>query len=224
MNYISLGGWCGPKIALKQNDLFDEPSLPFDDVRCKFEGVVRNIEENFENFLTYNKQINDTFFIGKDLSFVHHNIKDKNVIESFKRKIYRFHNKIISQENICFLRFIVENNYDIELKLYEKFKKVIKEKYNKDNFYFVFIISGIEETKLWKCLDKNCYIFCIKDVMFENVDISGVKNIGKIYEPIFNFMGKILLDKPKKTNLSIFYDGHIIFNDDSKKSFSGLFN
>lgn len=41
MNFISIGGWCGTKIALKDLGLFDEPSLPFDSVRSSMEGDHR---------------------------------------------------------------------------------------------------------------------------------------------------------------------------------------
>ena len=49
MNFISIGGWCGPKIALKDLGLFNEPSLPFDSVRTSIEGIIDCIENNFQN-------------------------------------------------------------------------------------------------------------------------------------------------------------------------------
>jgi hypothetical protein len=50
MNFISIGGWCGTIIALKELGLFDEPSLPFDCVRSSIEGIIDCIENNFENY------------------------------------------------------------------------------------------------------------------------------------------------------------------------------
>ena len=50
MNFISIGGWCGTKIALKELGLFDEPSLPFDSVRTSIEGIIDCIETDFQSF------------------------------------------------------------------------------------------------------------------------------------------------------------------------------
>jgi hypothetical protein len=50
MNFISLGGWCGTMITLKELGLFDEPSLPFDSVRSSLEGVIDCIESDFQHF------------------------------------------------------------------------------------------------------------------------------------------------------------------------------
>ena len=51
MNFISIGGWCGTtKIALRDLGLFNEPSLPFDDVRTSIEGIIDCIENNFQNY------------------------------------------------------------------------------------------------------------------------------------------------------------------------------
>lgn len=50
MNFISIGGWCGTKVALKELGYFDEPSLPFDSVRSSIEGIIDCIENDFENF------------------------------------------------------------------------------------------------------------------------------------------------------------------------------
>ena len=47
MNFISIGGWCGTKIALKDSGLFNEPSLPFDSVRTSIEGIIDCIENDF---------------------------------------------------------------------------------------------------------------------------------------------------------------------------------
>jgi hypothetical protein len=215
MNYISLGGWCGTKLALEQNGLFNEASLPFDDVRSKFEGVIRNIEEDFENFLTYNKQIGNLVFIGKDLSFFHHDLTNKEVIESFGRKIDRFKDKIINTNNLCFIRTVAVNDYDLELKLYDKFKKIIKEKYNRDDFYFAFVISSVDKTEIWKALDSRCYVFSVMDVDINkqkmSTDQSGLSKLGDVYKPVFNFMNNLLIKKHKKTFLSNIYFGYEFF-------------
>jgi hypothetical protein len=50
MNFISIGGWCGTKIALKDLGLFNEESLAFDSVRTSIEGIIDCIENDFKNF------------------------------------------------------------------------------------------------------------------------------------------------------------------------------
>ena len=49
MNFISIGGWCGTKISLKDLCLFNEP-LPFDSVKTSIEGIIDCIENNFKNY------------------------------------------------------------------------------------------------------------------------------------------------------------------------------
>ena len=41
---------CGTKIALKDLDLFNKLSLPFDGIRTSIEGIIDCIENNFENY------------------------------------------------------------------------------------------------------------------------------------------------------------------------------
>ena len=100
MNFISIGGWCGTKMALKAAGLFNEASLPFDDVRTSIEGIIDCIENDFQNF--FPKEIYKDVrysrwgggFIGEYVGFYHQTLLDKNVIESFERKIVRFDEKI----------------------------------------------------------------------------------------------------------------------------------
>jgi hypothetical protein len=89
------------KIALKDSGLFDEPSLPFDSVRTSMEGIIDCIENNFQNYFPKEIKKDDrlprwTAFVGEYVGFYHdlHNLLDKNVIESFERKIIRFDEKI----------------------------------------------------------------------------------------------------------------------------------
>ena len=69
MNFISIGGWCGTKIALKDLGLFNEPSLPFDSVRSSIEGIIDCIENNFENFST-GINCQENYFLSFFLEFL----------------------------------------------------------------------------------------------------------------------------------------------------------
>lgn len=50
MNFISIGGWCATKTSIKELNLSNEPSLPFDYVRSSIEGIIDCIENDFINF------------------------------------------------------------------------------------------------------------------------------------------------------------------------------
>ena len=82
MNFISIGGWCGTKIALKNLGLFNEPSLPFDSVRTSIEGIIDCIDNDFQNFfpkeiIKDNRFPNWIGFVGEYVGFYHHNHKIK---------------------------------------------------------------------------------------------------------------------------------------------------
>jgi len=104
MNFISIGGWCGTKIALKDLGLFNEPSLPFDSVRTSIEGIIDCIENNFENYFPKEIKKDNRFpnwvgFVGEYVGFYHHNhnLLDKNVID----KISHMTASSLSTFNIC---------------------------------------------------------------------------------------------------------------------------
>lgn len=129
MNFISIGGWCGTKIALKDLGLFNEPSLPFDSVRTSIQGIIDCIENDFQNFFPKELKKDNRFsnwigFVGDYVGFYHHNhnLLDKNVIDSFQRKFVRFDEKI-KKDNCVFLRTIVTDNYEDETKQYKKITK-----------------------------------------------------------------------------------------------------
>ena len=135
MNFISIGGWCGTKIALNKLGLFNEPSLPFDSVRTSIEGIIDCIENNFKNYFPKELKKDNRFpnwvgFVGEYVGFYHHthNLLDKSVIDSFERKIIRFDEKI-KKNNCVFLRTIAREKYDDEIKYYKKLQDVIDKKY-----------------------------------------------------------------------------------------------
>ena len=86
INFISLGGWCGTKIALKDLDYL-EPSFPFDYVRSSIEGIIDCLQNDFINYFPKNIEINNNFinykpYLGEYIGFYHENLLDNNVIES----------------------------------------------------------------------------------------------------------------------------------------------
>ena len=188
MNFISIGGWCGTKIALKDSGLFNEPSLPFDSVRSSIEGIIDCIENDFQSFFP-NELVKDSRypnwagFVGEYVGFYHHshNLLDKSVIESFQRKIVRFDSKI--RENNCvFLRTIVRESYEDEIKQYKKLQEVIDRKYPNISYIICFIIPNQPSSQYYKHLDDRTFLFTLNDRSWNN------NNLKHEYKPIFDFI------------------------------------
>lgn len=98
MEFISLGGWCGNKIGLKQIG-YEEATLPFDYVRSSIEGIIDCIENDFINYFPKNIERDMRFpdnmaFLGEYIGFYHEDLREEEIIVSFKRKINRFHKKL----------------------------------------------------------------------------------------------------------------------------------
>lgn len=185
INFICIGGWCGTKIALLDLGLYNEPSLPFDNVRTSIEGIIDCIENNFENFFPKEiKSINLsqwTGFIGEYVGFYHHNLLDKNIIESFERKIIRFDEKI-KKNNCIFLRTMVKENYNDEIKYYKKLQDIIDKKYPDISYIICFIIPNQLKTQYYKHLDNRTFLFTLNDKSADN------NNLKNEYKPIFDFI------------------------------------
>jgi hypothetical protein len=188
MNFISIGGWCGTKIALKDLGLFNEPSLPFDSVRTSIEGIIDCIENNFENYFPKKIEKDNRFsnwepFLGQYVGFYHnnHNILDKNVIESFERKFIRFDEKV-RKDNCVFLRTIATENYNDEIKYYKKLQEVIDKKYPEIFYIICFIIPNQPITQYYKHLDNRTFLFTVNDKSGDN------SNLKNEYKPIFDFI------------------------------------
>lgn len=188
MNFISIGGWCGTIIALKELGLYYEPSLPFDCVRSSIEGIIDCIENNFENYFPKELKKDSRFadwagFIGEYIGFYHytHNLLDKNVIESFEKKFIRFDEKI-KKNNCVFLRTIARERYYDELKYYKKLQDVIDKKYPGISYIICFIIPNQPNTQYYTNLDNRTFLFTLNDT-------SGINdNLKHEYKPIFDFI------------------------------------
>ena len=212
MNFISIGGWCGTMIALKKIGLFNEPALPFDYTRSSLEGRIDCIENNFENY--YPKEIKEdirfypsAYFLGEYIGFYHHNLLDKNVIESCERRIVRFDNKL-KKNNCIFLRTIIRENYNDEIKHYKKLKNVIDKKYPNISYIICFIIPNQTNTQYYKHLDNNTFIFTLR-VCYPHHHKGCPQEIDDdltdAYKPIFNFITNenLFINIPKSNNIEI---------------------
>ena len=205
MNFISLGGWCGTKVAISELGFSNEPSLPFDSVRTSIEGIIDCIENNFTNYFPKEIKKDDRFpnwagFIGEYVGFYHHthNLYDNNVIESFTRKILRFDDKI-KKNNCIFLRTIVRENYEDEIKHYKKLQFVIDKKYPNISYIICFIIPNQKESQYYKHLDSKTFLFTLNN-------ITGITdNLKNQYKPIFDFIinENLFINIPKSNDIEI---------------------
>jgi len=188
MNYISIGGWCGTKIALKDSGLFNEPSLPFDDVKCSMEGVIHCIENDFSHFFPEELKGEHIYldwisFIGEYVSFWHpnHNLHDPNVIASFRRKIARFDEKV-KRGNCIFLRTVVGDYLSSELGLYKQFQAAMERKYPGVSYVVCYILPNQPITQYLAHLDSRTFVFTLNDRSNDN------SQLHIEYKPIFDFI------------------------------------
>jgi hypothetical protein len=205
MNFISIGGWCGTKIALKDLGLFNEASLPFDSVRTSIDGIIDCIETNFKNFFPNELTKDNRFptwvgFVGEYVGFYHnnHNLLDKNIIESFERKIIRFDEKI-RKNNCVFLRTIARDKCDDELNYYKKLQDVIDKKYPDISYIICFLIPNQPNTQYYKHLDNRTFLFTLNDKSGDN------DNLKNEYKPIFDFIANenLFINIPKSNDIEI---------------------
>jgi hypothetical protein len=172
IEFISLGGWCGTKIALQKNKYFRE-SYPFDYVRSSLLGVIDCFENDFQNYFPKEnyKQPNG-LYLSRCCEFHHEDITSQPVIMSFHRKINRFRDILKkSNKKICFLRTVCLNDYDNELKYYKELQNAIEKSYPNLKYILCFIITKQHYLSYYKHLDNKTFIFLIDNVIVhENHD------------------------------------------------------
>lgn len=189
IDYISLGGWCGTKVALSQANLSNEATLPFDYVRSSFEGIIDCIENDFKNYFPKQIKIDPRFseykpFLGKYIGFYHNNLYDPEVRQSFLRKIERFNEKLLSAKKIAFFRTIVTNDYHDEILQVERLQKAIEKKYPNLKYIIIFVIPNQPVTAYYKHINKKVFIFTVNDLSYDDA------NLGNEYKPIFDFVSQ----------------------------------
>ena len=192
MKFISIGGWCGTTMSLRENNLYNE-AYPFDYIRSTFEGVINCIENNFENFfpkkieLDIIKNYNWKSYRGKYFGFYHHDLRDSKIIDDFNRRINRFNNLLKETNNkIIFIRTIITHDYNDEIKLANSFIKAIEDKFPLLEFLLIFVIPGQDKSMFYKKIKKNTFIFTLNDKSENN------NNLGTEYRPIYDYLKNYL--------------------------------
>jgi hypothetical protein len=183
IQFISIGGWCGTKIALNFNGYLNA-SFPFDYVRSSIIGVIDCFENDFLNYFPKDnfKNING-YYSSSVCEFQHEDIGSIDKINSFNRKIARLKELLNGNKPVCFLRTICLNDYDNEIKYYKKLQEAIEKGYPNLNYIICFIITKQENLCYYKNLDSKTFIFTLNNTYTHVHDYLQPK-----YKYIFDFI------------------------------------
>jgi len=186
--YISIGGWCGTRMALDQLKIVDEPHNIFDHIRSSSRGIIDCIQHDFASFLPENKEVDPRFghfkpYIGEHFGFYHsESITDKAFLESIERKKNRFEAHCTSNKKCVFIRTCVLPQYEVELEDMKTLQEAIATKYPKLSFIIVFIIPDQAITSYYNNVTDKIFVFCVNDRTRNN------NKLGVLYQDIFTFM------------------------------------
>jgi hypothetical protein len=192
--YISLGGWCGTRMALDQLELTnDTPHNIFDYVRSSSKGIIKCVEDNFESFLPENEVKNTQLkgcrpIIGEHFGFFHQkNLTDKSVLDSFDRKKTRFIQQCNGNKKCIFVRTCVLFEYEEELADMKTFQTILTNKYPKLPFIIIFVIPEQKQTTYYNNFTDKIFIF--GTTHGENQKRGWeLKRLGEHYKNIFEFI------------------------------------
>ena len=176
--FISIGGWCGTRIALDELKITNEPNNIFDHIRSSTKGIIDCVKNDFTSFLPENIVVDTRFtywkpFIGEHFGFYHSgSLTEKNVLDSFDRKIKRFVEHCNSNKKCIFIRTCVLPDYESELDDMKILHEVISNKYPKLSFIILFVIPDQVATTYYTNIDNKIFIFCLN-----GISTSEYKNI-----------------------------------------------
>ena len=192
--YISIGGWCGPRMALDELKIINEPHNIFDHIRSSSKGIIDCIKNDFSNFIPKDKTLDTRFknknwhpCIGEHFGFYHSgNLSQASPLGSIERKQKRFIEHCTSGRQCIFIRTCVIPDYEEELSDMNIIYEELHKKYPMLSFKIVFVIPDQPMTQYYKSIDDRIFIFCL--------------NEGEGYKKIFDF---ISLKKSLPPNESI---------------------
>jgi hypothetical protein len=193
VKYVSLGGWCGTRMALNQLGLTkNQANGPFDFIRASVKGITECIKNDFKCYFPESKTIDTRFkvwkpFIGYYFSFFHYeDMNDKSVIDSFNRKINRF-KEWCGSSKIIFVRTCVIPDYERELAEVSELVDQINISYPALKYVILFIIPDQPQTKYCKNIGDKIFIFALDDEYYSN------DTAGEFYRAILNYNTNIQL-------------------------------
>jgi len=169
--YISIGGWCGTRMALDELKIINEPHNIFDHIRSSSKGIIDCIKNDFANFIPKDTSLDTRFknknwhpCIGEHFGFYHSgNLSETSPLDSIERKRKRFIDHCTSGKQCIFIRTCVIPDYEEELSDMEILYEEIHKKYPMLSFKIVFVIPNQEMTQYYKSIDNRIFIFCLND-------------------------------------------------------------
>jgi len=194
VQYISIGGWCGTRIALDQWKITNEPHHIFDFIRSSSKGIIDCLQTDFASFLPENKQVDTRFVkwkatIGEHFGFYHgENFTDKSMLDSIDRKIKRWEHHCHSDKKCIFVRTCVLPDYESELEDMKILEEVITKKYPQLSFIIVFILPDQEITAYYNNIGNKIFMFGLHFPFPYTFEHLGM--LGEHYKNIFEFISE----------------------------------
>jgi hypothetical protein len=227
IRFISLGHRCHIGTILRLNKLRND-SLPFDSIIYSFEGVINCFENNFINF--FPKQIqceyifvgkthpeadingNRMLFRGKYGSFTHHDLNNIDVIDTFKKRIQRLNEYLSANNEIIFIRTVMEDN---EYELLDKFTNTIKSIYPNLKFKIFLVYDNKNIPEIFLKYNDNAYV--VNSCM--TITNQNDKTPSISYNYLLNNLKNINNLNDIKINCN-FCESDIIFKNDNYKGYA----
>lgn len=164
---LHIGGQCMISAVFRNNFNFYKQSLPFDYVRTKLSCIIKNINNNFENYVPDRNRSDfllDTIklFIDDDHAFYNHDITLNSIKDRFKRRCERFNDILINNNNLILVRVITSKNISDEINLKNDLYDCIKKKNKNINLKIVFICLRNDNNFLdiyYNKIDNNSCLF-----------------------------------------------------------------
>ena len=219
-NVLQIGGQCIITSLFRTHYNFYNKSLPFDYLRTTLSCVIKNIKNNFIDYIPNKKRCDYMvdkikLFIFEDHAFYNHDITLDTINDSFKRRYERFNNILFENNNLILFRVITSKYISDELKLKDELYNCIKEKNSNIDLKIVFIGHRNDnnfEDIYFKNIDENSFLFTcgykfrLEDnyTLFYKSCIDFIETNGFLYNNL-----KINLN-----TLNYIIDNNISFEDD----------
>ncbi|MEE9372262.1 MAG: DUF1796 family putative cysteine peptidase [Saprospiraceae bacterium] len=117
---ISLGGWCGPAIALNNMGIRVEAG-PFCMIHSTIECLIQ----------VSNGEISPYFEVEKNTLFPHHDIQDPEVLSKMKERLNKYVTRLKDPKPILFVRTIISNNHEESFQNMIDFMDLLRKKHNR---------------------------------------------------------------------------------------------
>lgn len=174
------------------------------------------LRNGFDQYYPQNKVADPKYHCirGRYVSFVHHDVADPQIVETFDRRIKRFMNILNNASDtnsttnstlnlrLTFVRTVMSPEYNTELSLNDQFERVMAEKYPNVDYTIFYVIPEQVVTSYWKALSDHAYVFTMDDRRWTLTNLFH-HLCGEFYRDIFKQIVEIVNNRiPKDVNLN----------------------